>query len=154
MKTIVLGVGNPILKDDGVGIHVAEKLKQHIHDGGITIGEAFTGGMPLLEMMVGYDKAIIIDAVKIESKAGKVIRLSIEDFATVHSCNPHDIGLFEALKIADEMGINVPKETVVIGIVIDKALSFGENLSAEVEKAVPKAVKMVLQEIQARGENK
>lgn len=152
MKTIVLGVGNPILKDDGVGIHVAGKLKQHIHDGGIAIGEAFTGGMPLLEMMVGYDKAIIIDAVKMEGKAGKVMRLSIEDFATVHSCNPHDVSLSEALKIADEMGIDIPKEIVVIGIVVDKALSFGENLSADVAKAVPKAVEMVLQEIQAGGE--
>ena len=73
MKTIVLGVGNPILSDDGVGIHVANQLKQKINDPNIAIDEALTGGMNLLDLILGYDKAIIIDAVKIDNgEEGKV----------------------------------------------------------------------------------
>lgn len=152
MKTIVLGVGNPILKDDGVGIHVAEALKQMVNRENIAIEEAYTGGMSLLEMMVGYDRAIIIDAIKMKGDVGRVIRLCPEDLATVHSCNPHDISLSEALKIAEEMGIAIPKEIVVIGIVVDKTFSFGEELSAAVAKAVPRAVEMALKEVHTGGE--
>ncbi len=67
-KTIILGVGNPILRDDGVGVHVAEELKKHIKKPGVTIDSAFTGGMNLLDLMVDHDRAILIDAVKIENK--------------------------------------------------------------------------------------
>jgi len=64
MKTIVLGVGNPILSDDGVGIHVSQQIKQRIKDPNVIVEEALTGGMNLLDLILGYDKAIIIDAVK------------------------------------------------------------------------------------------
>ena len=53
MKTIVLGVGNPILQDDGVGIHVANQLKQHVNHPNVTIDEALTGGMNLLDLITG-----------------------------------------------------------------------------------------------------
>ena len=148
MKTIILGVGNPILKDDGVGIHVVKALKHHIQGKNITMEEAFTGGMPLVEKMAGYEKAIIIDAVKTKKcKVGEVMRLSLDDFATVHSFNPHDVSLSEALKVANEIGIDVPKEIVIIGIAVNKAFSFGEELSAKIAKAVPLAVEMVLKEV-------
>ena len=75
MKTIVLGIGNLILSDDGVGIHVARELKKRIKNKDITIDEAFTGGMNLLDLMIGYDKAIIIDAVKAGGEPGMIYRL-------------------------------------------------------------------------------
>jgi hydrogenase maturation protease len=107
MKTIVLGVGNPILCDDGAGIHVAHQLKHYITDKTVTIDEAYTGGMNLLDMMVGYDKAILIDTVNItEAKNGEVKRLSLHDTSknTCHSLNPHDVSLQEALSIAEKIG--------------------------------------------------
>ncbi|MBU1941107.1 MAG: hydrogenase maturation protease, partial [Candidatus Thermoplasmatota archaeon] len=64
MKTIILGVGNPILSDDGVGLHVIQQLKKCIKNPQIHLDEALTGGMNLLDLLIGYDKAIIIDAVK------------------------------------------------------------------------------------------
>jgi hydrogenase maturation protease len=89
MKTIVLGVGNSILSDDGVGIHVANQLKQKINSPNITIDEALTGGMNLLDLLLGYDKAIIIDAVKIDNgEEGEVKRIPLSSFSTMHSCNP------------------------------------------------------------------
>ena len=66
MKTIVLGVGNPILRDDGVGVHVIQQLKQQINDPNVTVDEALTGGMNLLDLILGYNKAILIDAIKME----------------------------------------------------------------------------------------
>jgi len=150
MKTIVLGVGNQILGDDGVGVHVADELKKHIHHPDITIEEAITGGMNLLDLILGYDKVIIIDAVKTETgENGEVKRIPISDFSTMHSCNPHDVSLNEAIKMAKKMGeTRIPKEIIVIGVIMKQIpCEFGEKLSSKIAAAVPKAVEMTLSEL-------
>jgi len=150
MKTIILGVGNPILSDDGVGIHVVNQLRQHIHDPDVAIDEALTGGMNLLDLLLGYDKAIIIDAVKIDNgKDGEVKRIPLNSFSTMHSCNPHDVSLTEAIQMAEKLGeTKIPKEIIVIGIMMKKLpCEFGENLSEKIAMAVPNAVEMTLNEI-------
>ena len=150
MKTIIIGVGNPILQDDGVGIHVANELKQHINHPDITIEEAQTGGMNLLDLILGYEKAILIDAVNLRNADdGEVKRLLLSDFPTVHSNNPHDTSLQEALKLAESIGENrIPNEIVIIGIVLKKIpYIFGDKLSSKIAAAVPKAVEMTLSEI-------
>jgi hydrogenase maturation protease len=150
MKTIILGVGNQILGDDGVGVHVANELKKHIHNPNITIDEAITGGMNLLDLILGYEKAIIIDAVKTETgETGEVKRIPLVDFSTMHSCNPHDVSLIEAIKMAKKLGeTRIPKEIIVIGVMMKQIpCEFGEQLSNNIAAAVPKAVEMTLNEI-------
>ena len=151
MKTIVLGVGNPILRDDGAGIHVANQLKQHINDPDVTIDEALTGGMNLLDLIVGYDKAILIDVVNIKNvENGEVKRFLLSDLSSAHSNNPHDVSLLEALKLAEKIGEDrIPREIVIIGIVLkEMPYEFGEKLSQKIAAAVPKAVEMTLSELE------
>jgi len=150
MKTIVLGVGNPILRDDGVGIHVVNQVKKHVQDPNVTIDEAYTGGMNLLDMIQGYDKAILIDAVKIkDAQPGEVKRFLLSEFSSVHSHNPHDVSLGEALQLAKKLRVDkIPREIVVIGIVVKELpFVFGEHLSSTAAAAVPKAVQMTLSEL-------
>ena len=150
MKTIVLGIGNLILGDDGVGVHVVNEVKKHINSPNITVDEAITGGMNLLDLLLGYDKAIIIDAVKSkDSKKGEVKRIKLSDFTTMHSCNPHDVSLIEAIEMAKKLGEDrIPKEIIIIGIMMEEIpCEFGEELSEKIVAAVPKAVKMTLNEI-------
>ena len=151
MKTIILGVGNLILGDDGVGIHVVNEVKKHLsNNSNVTIDEAITGGMNLLDLLLGYEKAIIVDAVKSEdAENGEVKRIPLGDFNTMHSCNPHDVSLTEAIKMAEKLGEDrIPKEIVVIGIMMKEIpCEFKEKLSRDIASAVPKAVKMTLNEI-------
>jgi hydrogenase maturation protease len=150
MKTIILGVGNPILGDDGVGIHIARELKKHIQNPNVTIDEAITGGMNLLDLLLGYDKAIILDAVKSkENEDGEVKRIPIGNFSTMHSCNPHDVSLIEAIELAKKMGEEkIPREIIIIGVMMKEIpCEFGEELSEKINTAVPKAVEMTLNEI-------
>jgi hydrogenase maturation protease len=149
MKTIVLGVGNPILQDDGVGIHVINELREHLKDSRVILDIAYTGGMNLLDMIRGFDKVILVDAVKQEdSKTGEVKRFSLTEASSVHSCNPHDVSLSEALLLAKQLGEeHLPQEIVVIGIVVKNTIDFGEQLSREVASAVPTAVALVLTEL-------
>ena len=153
MKTIVLGVGNPILKDDGAGIHVVRQLKKYVKDPDVTLDEAMTGGMNLLDMIIGYEKAILIDTVKMKGvKTGEVRRFSLHDFPSVHSSNPHDVNLLEALKLAEKLGeTRIPKEIVIVGISVNETQHvFGEQLSERMAKAVPKAVETVISELKIR----
>ncbi|HID25916.1 MAG TPA: hydrogenase maturation protease [Thermoplasmata archaeon] len=150
MRTIIIGVGNPILGDDGVGVHVVRELKKHVHDPNIAIDEAATGGMNLLDLILGYDKAVIIDALESEKNGeGEVKRMSINDFSTMHSCNPHDVSLVEAVELAKKMGEDkIPGEIIVVGVTVKKKpYEFKEELSEEISKAVPKAVETVFNEI-------
>jgi len=150
MKTIILGVGNQILGDDGVGVHISNELKKYIKNPNVTIDEAVTGGMNLLDLILGYDKAIILDAVKSEKdKHGIVQRIPINDFKAMHSCNPHDVSLIEAIEIAKKMGENrIPKEIIIIGVMMKHiSLEFNDKLSKKIAAAIPIAVKMTLDEI-------
>jgi hydrogenase maturation protease len=150
MKTVVLGVGNLILGDDGVGIHVANELRKYVNDPKVTIDDAITGGMNLLDLILGYDKAIIIDAVKTNDwDEGEVKRIPLGDFSTMHSCNPHDVSLMEAIEMAKKMGENrIPREIIIVGVVMKEIpCEFGEKLSKKIATAVPKAVEMTLNEI-------
>lgn len=150
MKTIILGIGNPILQDDGVGIHVINNLRTYLPDDPeILLDIAYTGGMNLLDMIRGFDKVILVDAVKKEgSKIGEVSRFLLTQAPTVHSSNPHDLSLSEALLLATRLGeTQLPKEIVVIGITVNNTDDFGENLSKDVAAAVPTAVSLVLEEL-------
>jgi hydrogenase maturation protease len=149
MKTIVLGVGNPILQDDGVGIHVINELRQQLNNSTIVLDTAYTGGMNLLDMIRGYDRVILVDAIKEQqSKTGDVKRFSLPESPSLHSSNPHDVSLSEALLLAKNLGEqHLPKKIIVIGIVVQNTLDFGESLSKEVAAAVPTAVQMVLKEL-------
>ena len=106
--------------------------------------------MNLLDLILGYDKAIIIDAVKSKDTInGDVKRISIDDFNTMHSCNPHDVSLMEAIQMAKKLGEDkIPKEIIIIGIMMNEIpCEFGEQLSNKIQAAVPKAVEMTLNEI-------
>ncbi|MEF8879834.1 MAG: hydrogenase maturation protease [Candidatus Thermoplasmatota archaeon] len=155
MKTIVLGVGNKILGDDGVGIHVVNEVKKHTKNNQhITVDEAQTGGMNLLDLILGYDKAIIVDAVKNkDAKEGEIKRIPLSDFDTMHSCNPHDVSLIEAIDLAEKMGEDrIPEEIIVIAIMMKQLpCEFKETLSEKISSAVPKAAELTLNEL--RKEN-
>jgi hydrogenase maturation protease len=150
MKTIVLGIGNPILQDDGVGLHVITALRDQVHSPDITIGTAYTGGMNLLDVIREYEKVILVDAIKHKgSRTGDVKRFVLPEASSLHSSNPHDVSLSEALLLARRLGeFPLPKEIIVIGIVVENTSDFGEQLSREVADAVPTAVQMVLGELQ------
>ena len=83
LKTLILGLGNPIHCDDGVGNRVAEILANKINGPEITVVETSVSGLDLLPLMTGYDRVIIIDAIQTQGgEVGKVYRLKVEDLGT------------------------------------------------------------------------
>ena len=149
MKTLVLGLGNPILGDDSVGLHVARALEDRLSQPEITVMEASVAGLDFLDLLVGYDRAIIIDAIQTnEGKAGQVYRLEPEAFnATRRASTPHDVNFATALELGNQLGLNLPQQITIFAIEVKNVSSFTEERTPEVERAIPICVEMVIEEL-------
>jgi hydrogenase maturation protease len=149
MKTLILGIGNPILSDDGVGFLVAERLRKALRRRkDVTVKETSVSGLSLLDEITGYERLIIVDAIQTrDGKPGDVYRLSPTDFKVGRMAVIHDVGLFSALELARKIDMQVPGEVVIFAIEAKDIATFSEKCSPEVEKAVPQAVEMVLKEV-------
>jgi len=149
MKTLVLGLGNPILSDDGVGLLVAQKVKHRVNQQQVTVMETSMGGLDLLDILANFDKAIIIDAIQTrDGKVGQIYRLEPGALdATRHSSTPHDINLVTALELGKRMGLSLPRQIVFFAIEVADVTTFGEKCTPGVEQAISLATDMVLQEL-------
>ena len=149
MKTLVLGIGNPILSDDGVGIRVAQEVGKKLDDPQITISETSAAGLSLLDSIVDHDKVIIIDAIQTEEgKAGQIYRMKPEDFSFAkHISSPHQINLVTALELGKMLNLAMPREISIFAVEAKDTTSFSEGCTPEVEQAIPEVVKMVLAEL-------
>lgn len=149
MKTLILGLGNPILSDDGVGLRVARSLESRLNQPGITIIEASAVGLDFLDLLTGYHRAIIIDAIQTrEGKVGQIYRLEPEAFnATRHAASPHDVNFATALELGNKLGLVLPQQIVIFAIEVENASSFSEECTPQVEHAIPVCVEMVIQEL-------
>ena len=149
MKTLIIGLGNPILGDDGVGWKVAKELTALIDpDTSVEIDCASLGGLSLMERMLGYQRVIVIDSMETgQSPEGcvKVFPLeSLENPYAGHSASAHDASLMTALKAAQSIGAEIPARVDVVSIEAKNVYDFSEDLSPEIEKAVPLAADEVL----------
>jgi hydrogenase maturation protease len=149
MKALVLGIGNPILSDDAVGIEVARQVEKNLTDPQVAVSETSAAGLSLLDSILGYDKVIIIDAIQTkEGKAGQVYRMKPEDFSSAKRLSsPHQINLVTALELGKMLNLTMPREISVFAVEAKDIATFSENCTPEVEKAIPEVVKMVLEDL-------
>lgn len=149
MRTLVLGVGNPILSDDGVGIHVARELKQlSLPD--VEVEELAASGLELLDLVMGYDKVIIIDAIQTRNGTpGEIHHLQEGDFEkSVHGSSPHGINIATALALGRKIAPDrMPKEVVFIAVEAEDLVNVNERLTPRVQAALPKLIETVRDEI-------
>lgn len=170
MKILVVGLGNPILGDDGVGWRVANEVRTLIkgdHNISAQKGEPVVnissqvqfellsvGGLRLMEQLVGYDYVIIIDSIIISGEEpGKVIIASLDnlvDYQAGHMTSTHDTSLQTAVQMGKLLGASLPHEVDIVGIKVNQNFEFSENLSEKIEKAVPLAVEIVNNLIQIK----
>ena len=149
MKTLILGMGNPILSDDGAGIRVAQEVGEKLNDPQITVAETSGAGLSLLDSIVGYDKVIIIDAIQTkEGNTGQIYRMGPEDFSlTKHFSSPHQINLATALELGNALDLAMPQKITIFAVEAKDITTFSEKCTPAVEQAIPEVVKMVLEEL-------
>jgi len=144
-KTLLLGLGNDILTDDGIGPKLVNDLQNELSKENFDFLNVCVGGLELLDHMLGYDTVFILDAIQTEhGQPGDVYFLSTKDFKeTSHISNLHDINFLTALKLAKKLDITVPSNIHIIAVEIIEDRVFSENLSPEVEIKYPKIIRKV-----------
>ena len=148
MKTLVLGLGNPLLGDDGVGWRVAEAVEEHARPPAVDVDCQAGGGLSLMERLVGYDRAIVVDAAHLgRGPAGSVYTFPLEDLANPfsgHLGSAHETSLLTALEVGRALGAALPDQVMVVAIESPNVYDFCETLTAPVAAAVPRAAAAVL----------
>ncbi len=148
MKTLVIGLGNPILGDDGVGWRVAEQVRTHVADPGVEVDCLAGGGLSLMERLVGYDQAILVDAISTGQAApGQVSCFGLDqllDPTAGHLSSAHDTSLQTALQLGARLGMPLPGRVMVVAIESQHVYEFSEELTPPVAAAVPEAVRRIV----------
>ena len=146
----MLGLGNPLLRDDSVGLRVIRELQPRLENRSeIEIGEDYWGGLRLMERMIGYDRAIIVDAIQTGSDPGSVHVLTPRQIPTQRSASAHDVNLPTALEFGRHAGAHLPpeEEIILFGVEAEDIQTFDEELSPSVEAAIPEVINSILYEL-------
>ena len=143
MRCLVLGLGNDLLGDDGVGLVVARRVSE-LGLPGVEVIESGEAGLALLELLQGFDRAIIVDAIQTGADPGTLHRLGRDDFDRVIAPSAHYAGLPEVFALGRELGIELPQEVHVLAIEVEDPYSFAETLTPGVEACLSKATEAVL----------
>lgn len=149
-KTLILGLGNPILSDDGIGIVVAQRLKGKIPNADVATANMVN--LDLLDLVSGYDRIFVIDALATPNGQPGTLRKLTPDDGALHLFSSHGVNFFEILELGRQLGKPMPKMVEIYGIEIGGEIPFGEGLTKEVAGKVGENVVAIEREIRAAME--
>jgi hydrogenase maturation protease len=146
-QTIVVGLGNPVLRDDRVGLEIAREVaRRTAGQADLRVTEACTGGLDLVETLAGYARAVLIDAIRTDrGEPGTVYRLTEEQAQGTHRCaSVHEIDLTTGLRLARRIGLPVPREVMIFAVEVADTSTLGDDMTAAVAAAVPEVATQVV----------
>lgn len=148
MKILVIGLGNPLITDDSVGLRVVAELTPLLADrDDIEVSEDYWGGLRLMERMIGFDGVVVVDAIQTGAAPGTLHRITPDGISTQRSASAHDVNLTTALEFGRQAGAALPKNSDIhlVGIEAEDVLTFAECCTPAVHAAIPRAVAKVLE---------
>jgi hydrogenase maturation protease len=153
---LILGIGNRILSDDGIGIKLIEDLQDEFRHPRVHFKTACTGGLEIVEMMQNYRNVLILDAIKLQGgRPGNIYYYTVEDFKeTLHISSFHDISFLIALEFMKRSGLKVPEDIRIVAIEILEDSYFSEAFSQVIQKKYRKILKEVRLYLQKYLNNK
>ena len=146
-KTIVMGIGNPLLQDDRAGLEVVQRIARMNLP--VDTEELYTVGFDVMDKLMGYEQAFVVDSCCLGHKPGTILHVSIDDiFSSKELTNSHAVTLGATLKTGYELfSDEMPKELTIILIEIEKIEEFTDVMCPSVEKAVQETVCMLHERI-------
>jgi hydrogenase maturation protease len=140
-RTVVLGLGNPVLSDDAVGLAVVSALRKLLMTApipGVDVLASTRAGFELIDLLRDYGRAILVDCVTMpDSRPGSVRRLSLDDVAgSSRLVNVHELSVGVAFRLAERMGIRMPTEIEILAVEAADTCTIAEGLTPAVEAAV------------------
>ncbi|MBN2380589.1 hydrogenase maturation protease [candidate division WOR-3 bacterium] len=150
MKTLVLGLGNTIRSDDGVGVQVIRELAQGLGpDPDVEFKEGSVGGLAILDEIAGFDRLVLVDSIKTSGgNPGDLYKLSEEDFNTsVHLSNSHGVDFATAVELGRRFGYKIPARIEIYAVEVDDNTTFKHSCTARVRERIPQIVQTIKGEL-------
>jgi len=155
LKILVLGLGNDLLGDDAAGLLAARALKELLDLEQAEVIESSLSGIALLDHFIGYQKAVIIDAIQTgKNPPGSIIELQPEDLSEVAAPSPHYAGLPEMLALAKQLSLAFPAEIKIFALEVVDPHTIGGAVSEVVAKALPDLIERTGEQIRRWREEK
>lgn len=151
LSTLVLGIGNILLSDEGVGVRAIEAMARLDLPPGVELVDGGTSGADLVDLIADRRKVIVVDAIDAGAEPGTLFRLGPDDLVPDEGqpISLHQLGLVESLLIARCLRCS-PREVVIFGVQ-PKRIAPGLDLTSEVAAVVPQVIRAVLAEIGSPG---
>jgi len=152
IKIMVLGVGNILLKDEGAGVKVVERLRsEYTFPDNVELVDGGTAGLDLLPVVEGFDHIIIVDTVKTNEPPGAIFRFTPDDIdiKVPYKTSLHQIGMVEVFAIAEALGRKM--KAVIIAVQPEDMSGWGLELTPTIEAKVPELMSFVLKELESLG---
>ena len=148
-EAIVIGVGNPVISDDALGLIAAQFVRRQVAGrSGVAVTEVYNGGLELMEAMAGYDRAFVVDAIVAGGRPGTIYRLGIDEVAaTRNTSTTHNGSLSAAMELGRLAGVKLPDEVRFWAVEAGDVSTFYEGLTPEVEAAMPVVAAEILREL-------
>jgi hydrogenase maturation protease len=155
-RTVVLGLGNPVLRDDRAGLAVVRELGRLLAENpipGVDVLASTRAGFELIDLLRGYARAIIVDCLDLpDSRPGHVRRLTLDEIAgSARLVNVHEISVGTAFQLAERMGIAMPAEVEIIAVEAGDTTSIAEELSPAVQAAVTPLAREIYEDLRRRA---
>lgn len=143
---LVLGIGNILLRDEGVGVRAVEAFRKAELPPGVEAVDGGTAGADLLDLICDRRKLIVVDAMQADVEPGTVIRLTVDDLVGQpnYRISLHEVGLLDTLEMARHLSA-APQEVVVLGVQPEQ-ISPGDTLTPRIEAVIPRLVELVRRE--------
>jgi len=144
-KILVLGLGNDIMRDDAVGLHVVRQVRQRLPDNScIEVRESTEMGLALLDHVTGFDDLVIVDAVQTgAAQPGTVHVFAPTDLKPARLVSPHLVGVGEMLAFGNALGLDMPRRVVIYGIEVEDPFTVDTELSRRLQCALPEIIEHV-----------
>jgi hydrogenase maturation protease len=144
-KTLILGLGNEILSDDGIGPRLVKNLAQMFDDPNLQFKTACCGGLEIMEYLRSFEKAVFIDAIHTNGGIpGSVYYFNPSDFReTSNLSNLHDVNFLTALRLGEILKMDAPSDLHIIAVEIIEDLEFSEELTPVMNKKYPETLEKV-----------
>lgn len=151
-RSIIIGLGNSLLTDDAVGPAVARRVHELLDPADFELCELAVGGVELMETIIGYKRAVIIDAILTENgKPGTCYLLDLAHCPpTMHASMSHEIGLLEGLELGRRLGLALPERVWVYAVTIVDPFTFGTKMTDQVERAIPRIARRIAAEVRSQ----
>ena len=151
-RLAVIGLGNPLRGDDGIGPRVVEELTRRGLPEGVAALDVGTGGLDLLRVLEGWDRVVVVDTADVGREPGQFVRFTPAQARlsqTADRFSLHHAGLGEVLALAGALGLALP-EMVIFGVQ-PAEIGWGEGLSPAVEAALSALADAVIAEIDCQS---